>query len=124
MSSPSIYSGNSPHAERALCARARCNWLQCVPQAYRQSFKGQDPRQARPLRPPRENRRGGNLAVFEHPQASYPRSFRCAGPARLGPRSELVAAAGIGGGGLRLRYRGWLPLRLFFFRVASIGGES
>src|SRR5690606_33993315 len=33
---------------------------------------------------------------FEHPQASYPHSSRCAGPARLGPRS---------GNGLRGRDR-------------------
>src|SRR5690606_28351314 len=35
-----------------------------------------------------------------------PPQLGCAGPARLGPRREVVAAAGIGGGGLRLRYRG------------------
>ena len=80
---------------------------------HRQS-KGQDPRQARPLRPPRE-----------HPHAAaLLRGTRSRRTRLVYPRSELVAAAGIGGGGLRLRYRGWLPLRLFFFRVASIGGES
>ncbi len=57
---------------------------------HRRSFKGLDPRQARLLRPPGENRRGGNLAVFEHRK-----------------RSEVVAATRIGGGGLLLRYRGW-----------------
>ena len=55
------------------------------PPYHRQYFKGSDPRQARSQRPPRENRRGGNLRVFEHRK-----------------RSEVVAAAGIGGGGLRL----------------------
>ncbi len=74
---------------------------------HRQSFWGPVPRQARSQRPPRENRRGGNLRVFEPPQASSPYSRGCVGPARLGPRSEAVAAAGIGGGGYTLRYQRW-----------------
>ena len=64
-------------------------------QHHCQYFKGLGPRQARSQRPPRENRRGGNLAVFEHRK-----------------RSAVVAAAGIGGGRGRLRYRRWTQHQL------------
>ena len=99
--------------------------------AHRQNFEGLVPRRAgsqrraRSQHPPRENPHrssprskaargpvardlGGNLAVLELPQTSYPPSHGWAGPARLGPRNEVVAAAGIGGGGWRSRYRGWV----------------
>lgn len=50
-------------------------------QHYRPKRRGSLPRQARSQRPPRENRRGKNLKVFEHWK-----------------RNEVAAPAGIGGG--------------------------